>query len=210
MNEEKMNHEETLRYILRICPWYETKCRKWEHFYIMNSRLISDPESNFKYWDIFEAKQIESYLARCVQLHEYMRHNKKFMDNWNNLKIALDHVNHLRAKYEPLPYNKNNTDNDDEFDIDLDEFMKDEMPIKQAIQEKKVVIANSSFFSKPGSLEALERAYSDLSLCCDLEDPTKSPVELTVDEYMSKRKDNSLLALYLKMYNKTERLILRQ
>ena len=105
MSFENQYDKNVLSYVLKIFPWYTTKGRKWESFYVMNLRLISNPESNFQYWDTFKEKEIESYLARCIQLHKYMKDDSNFLYNWKNLKIALENIQYYKNLCDPLPFN---------------------------------------------------------------------------------------------------------
>ena len=207
MNEQQFRG--VLRRCLETAPW---KSVNHDWFVDMNRRLISPPETNFQHWDYIEKQEIESYLNRCFQLKDEKFMPPDFVENWKNLKIAYDYCEHLRQKWQPMPMQP--TYPKKEFPIGVDPFydmrQNEERPIKQAIREGQVIDPWGTKIGDKGFLESLKKVKEDLDLCIQIKDETKPPVQMTVKEYLDTRKSGSLFSYYLKEFNQTDRLELRE
>lgn len=204
MNKQQFNG--VLRRACEVAPWSSSD-KDW--FVDMNRRLISPPETNYMHWDYIEKQEIEYFLSRCKQLEECKFMPPDFKVNWKNLITALDFCDELRSRWEPIPmpptYQKRSFP--DGVTPYYDPRQNEERSLKRAVREGKVFDPWGSKIGDKGILKTLKFCIKDLDSCIELQDESKTPVKMTVKEYMDHRKqEHTLFAHHLQKFNKTERL----
>lgn len=201
--------------ILRYVTWEDAD------FVEMNVRLFDFQENNYAFWDFAERDVIEKYLSRCKQLEpeinnfpigDIMRTN--FRLNWRNLLTALDFVEGLRNEYEPLPLNdkdaprvRDHTVQPCDGSWESQPRYYDEIPIKQAIREGKVIPQwGSAMKYLERVMPALQKVSDDCAEYSRIEKADR--VEMKVSEFLEKRSGATLTALLLRDLKKTDKLVL--
>lgn len=202
--------------ILAFCRWDTNDFKE------MNFRLFDSQENNYAFWDSAERDVLDQYWERCMQLKDSLHlfsltddMKQNFQLNWSNLITALNFIEELRNRYEPLPL-VSNTGVIQDHTIEKCRGIQDqpryydERPIKAAIRANKVIYQWGSCMNYLEKvLPALCSVSRDMQNCSQLQN-NQEVSTMSVSEYLKRRQEPTMYALLLKDFAHAGKLILLQ
>jgi hypothetical protein len=132
----------------------------------MCGRLLSEPATNYSFWDWSEINVLQEYVDRSVQVEEYYTDHTFFNQNVKNVKAAITYAQEVLYSEWVVPP-RNNT-----------------MGLKEAIRAGKaskvygtfVTNTQQSFFEREGvqGLKTVQKAHMELEIAMQIDENPQS------------------------------------
>jgi hypothetical protein len=151
-----MNVPEAMR---KEVVWYQGRwaTKTEQEWFEMCSRLLSPPETNFRFWDYIEGDELGAYVTRGEQVKDAYRDHPYLPQNVANAARALEYFHHeICSRWRILP------------------GLEGVIGLKEAIRRKQAIDVHGSCMHDPLLIkETMERCVSEMDLSMKLdEDPT--------------------------------------